>query len=367
MARRLLFFLIVLASMGTACAQVVPEYGIILRGGGKPGPVGFPDLSQTPRNQAAPARQPVGDIAFLHRGDIYTVTLDGRYMRRLTSDGKNAFPIWSRDGRYIAFTKEKPWNGGGTGAPPMGALWIITSDGRYSKEIASSKYESLQPVAWLPDGKGILVARHYLESDVTETLEVVMLDGKPYSRMPAWMKAGEKAGFVQQFPDKRLFSNGGAGDFTGDGKELVFSGATEWRVDAPRLDIYKMGVGGTNLRRLTILRDSVVSCLRVNPANGRILTCEMRIPNPETAAYYLRDSKGNVVKRLAAANWPSFAGIDWSPKGDYIIYQVTSPGYTSEYPGDFGSMSKHSSLWVMKADGTGAYKMASDACHPNWR
>ncbi len=309
---------------------------------------------------------PVGDIAFAHKGDIYTVTLDGKHFRRLTNDGRNAFPLWSHDGARVAFTNaSKPdyyW--------ASADIWIATPDGKYSHPI--TKAENLSPllsVAWLPDNTGLLVMKHYLESDVSPTLEVVMRDAEPYPPMKTWMEVSRKAKFVQQFVEGPVeFTSGQAADFSSDGKQMIFTAATKWLVDAPQLDIYRMNADGSGLKRLQSMPDSVVYCLRWNDQANRLLsveecwTCE-----PNERGIWLRDSQGNALKKLADVGKAGHNMVDWSPDGKQIIYSLTDEKYLDWSPGSFAEMSDHCSLWIMNADGSGKYKIADNACTPSWR
>ncbi len=372
MARRHLFnrlsvlvaFVVVGSAAGSAWGQVVPEYGGIVRSAPQPGPFRFPEMPTPPSE-----KQPIGDIAFVHKGDIYTVTLDGKHIRRLTRDGRNAFPIWSPTGRHIAFTKARTVKG----KFPSSVLYVITPDGRYSKALAPPRqYEAVYPVAWLPDGKGLLAGVHYLKSDVGSELTVVMLDGKPYAPYQTWIKVGKKAGFLKErtVDEPWEFTPGQAAAFSADGKKMLFTASTEYFVDSPRFDLYRMGFDGSNLRRVETLPRFWINCLRWHPQGRKVLSAEEHYPEKGEyeAGIWLRDAGGKVLKKLVATTVASFSGVDWSPRGEYIIFQMTDSKYPrSEGPGSFANLSRYSSVWVMKADGSGKYKLADDACHPNWR
>lgn len=365
----LIFGLLVVAALDRepAGAQVLPEYGAIRKGIGKPGPMKFPEIS-TPKS----AKQPIGDIAFVHKGDIYTVTLDGKHIRRLTKDGRNAFPVWSPTGRHIAFTKAKVIGG----KFPSAFLQIITPDGKFSRALTQPRrYEAVYPVAWLPDGKGLLAGIHYLESDVGSELKVVTLDGKPYAPYQTWIKVGREAGFLKErtVDEPWEFTPGQAAAFSPDGKKMLFTASTEYFVDSARFDLYCMAFDGSNLRRVETLPRFWINCLRWHPKGRKLLSAEEHYPqDPEVGKYeagiWLRDAGGKVLKKLVATTTASFSGMDWSPKGDYIIFQMTDSKYPrSDGPGSSANLSRHSSIWVMKADGSGKYKLADNACHPNWR
>jgi Tol biopolymer transport system component len=356
---------LVLALFGPVYAQVFPEYGAIIKHGAKPGPFRFPTVPMPHAKQPA-GKEPIGDIAFVHRGDIYTVTLDGKYVRRLTTDGRNAFPLWSPNGRYIAFTKSVLAKSGS----PSAVLYIITTDGKYSRALGRPEVsKAMYPIAWLPDGKGLLTVLQYLESDVGEELRVIALDGKPYPKYHKWVESGRKAGFYGE-RDLYEFTAGEAGTFSPDGKRMVFTGSTQRLRDSYLMDLYGINIDGTCLRRLAMLSKTIVSCLRWHPGGAKILSAETHRTETgeDESAIWLRDKDGKPLKKLADLPAASLAGIDWSPKGDYIIFQVQDREYPRlEVPTSFSELSARSSIWVMKADGSGKYKLADDACHPNWR
>ena len=60
-------------------------------------------------------------LAFVHRGQIYRVGVDGAGLRRLTRDGGTA-PAWSPDGKRIAFARD-------------GSIYVMTTNGRVLRRI----------------------------------------------------------------------------------------------------------------------------------------------------------------------------------------------------------------------------------------
>jgi Tol biopolymer transport system component len=168
----------------------------------------------------------------------------------------------------------------------------------------------------------------------------------------------------------QTYVHGESATFSPDGKRIVFTAGTEWMVDSPRFDLYAMSTDGANLRRLAQMPRAFIKCLRWHPRTARLLSVEEPAFNTpgKPAAIWLRNADGKVLKKLADVNRASPDGADWSPDGAYIVFQVAGAGLPKvELPGDFGRLSKHCSIWAMKSDGTGKYKIVDDACHPNWR
>ena len=87
---------------------------------------------------------------------LYVMDDDGRNIQRLTDDGW--WPVWSPDGKQIAFTKKPP---GVPNWPQISAIYIINSDGtdeyRFTDEDTFENYPT-----WSPDGKYIAFSSNRL-------------------------------------------------------------------------------------------------------------------------------------------------------------------------------------------------------------
>jgi hypothetical protein len=332
--------------------------------------------------QPAPARDERsaaerGEIAFVRGGDVYTCTPGGRITTRLTSDGRNSFPIWSPSGRYIAYSKAEKRTSRGGHEHFAASLWVVTADGRYSKLVAKAEsFDAIYPAAWLPNSKGVVAAVHRLESEPPATIRVFTLDGRPYPRYGKWIRAGRKARFLRHGSEAQSagFACGQAAAFAPGGGSMILTAGTEVFGHSVRLDMYRMNADGSRINRLTTLPHVWINCLRWHPSAARLLSAEERyLPGkPEEAGIWIRDTHGRALGKVAGMPTASFSGMDWSPRGDRIVLQMPDPDYARfdnrfEHPVHFGSLSSHSSIWIMNADGTGKRKILDNACHPNWR
>ena len=86
-------------------------------------------------------------IAFCYKGDIYKVSAQGGQARQLTTqDSYEANPIWSPDGKQIAFASDR-----------YGSmdLFVMPADGGEAKRLTFNSASEI-PSTFSPDGKYIL-------------------------------------------------------------------------------------------------------------------------------------------------------------------------------------------------------------------
>lgn len=92
-------------------------------------------------------------IAFDLLGDIYTMPAAGGKATRISSDiGWQMQPVWSPDGKFIAFTSDE---GGGDN------IWIMDAKGRNARAITNETFRLLNSPAWSPDGQFIVARKHF--------------------------------------------------------------------------------------------------------------------------------------------------------------------------------------------------------------
>jgi tricorn protease len=97
-------------------------------------------------------------VAFVHGGDIYTVSAEGGVARRLTShEGQELYPKFSPDGRWLAFSAE--YSG-------TRQVWVMPAAGGTPRQLTF--YSDVGPMPprggtdyrvldWTPDGRHVLV------------------------------------------------------------------------------------------------------------------------------------------------------------------------------------------------------------------
>ncbi len=178
-------------------------------------------------------------IAFLStRGDkpqIYLISVDGGEARALTAmkqgvgggrspDGKYNGPVWSPDGKYIAFTSgpavepldlKKPYrvtrriyrfDGMGYLDNMVQDIYVIPAQGGEPQQLTSDECQNIAPL-WSPDGQEILYTVMMVPDSHQVSLprlRVVNLEGEVreivgdwgYANSAAWLPDGERVVFV---------------------------------------------------------------------------------------------------------------------------------------------------------------------------
>ena len=98
------------------------------------------------------------------RTDIYTINADGSGARRLTEVGDASSPVWSPNGKTIAFTRLSH-----AGGRLSGSLWSIGTDGSAPTQIAAAaNFEILTAGSVTPDATRLAFTRTALKPQKSE-------------------------------------------------------------------------------------------------------------------------------------------------------------------------------------------------------
>ncbi len=162
------------------------------RAGGDLGSIGDPD-----ETYASPRVSPDGRHVAVRRGagdkggDIWL--LEAQRASRLTFDATNESPVWSSDGRQIAFVSRRADGAG---------IYLKSVDGTGEEQLLLKNELGAFPTSWSKDGRYLMYG--YFGSSVID-LGVIPMTG---DRKP------------RAFPGSKFFE--GAGEFSPDGKWMAY-------------------------------------------------------------------------------------------------------------------------------------------------
>jgi TolB protein len=260
-----------------------------------------------------------GDIVFTAASDhqIYTVNIDGTARTRLTATGTNGWPVWSPDGRKIAFIRY-------TTNMFTGDVYIMDADGSNCVQRTSGGlYGS---VAWSPDGQKLAVSTEGLYFSDIWVIGVAS-DGAapmlvaPDARTPAWSPDSKKIVFVRVSGDDGYESMGTV-NADGSGLSLITDVLSSYHgLDWSKQDLLVWSRGGT---------------------------------------VYTSKPDGSEVTPVVGYNTTTLSS--WSPGGDWLVLGLWTCASTSCLPGNY-----QSELAYVSSNGGPVHPIVTDGFRPHWR
>jgi dipeptidyl aminopeptidase/acylaminoacyl peptidase len=263
----------------------------------------------------------------------------------------------SPDGHHIAYSvtmRDRPGR-------PWGQLWIMDVDSKKSVRVGGEKDSGGGPL-WSPDGKWIAFDGHQGEKgglfvarpDGSEVTFLASLEGTN-SPLPGagqdftWSPDGKQIALISSTPGAE------AAEASGDPmvitrylyKPDAGEGMTRFN-DNLRLHIFVVDVSSKQVRQLTQGNTDEHS-IDWSPDGKEILFVSNREPNQDEFFNYdiftLKVSD-NSIRRLTATESNEYEPL-WSPDGKRIVFRGTRRGLT-----DRETTMEDTHVWVMNADGS---------------
>lgn len=206
---------------------------------------------------------PTGDSVVFELGaQIYKArfngeTIDTASIQQLTFEGRNFFPDWSPDGKWIAYDNTNCGSANDPPPPNSCGILIMETNGHGKKLVASGRMPN-----WSLNGNNLISIGLHNEiyrislSDES-TLRLTSFNQKDIyatdNRYPRYSPAGTQITFQSNAQvwamnadgsdPKQIHPNGRMPDWSPEGKQIVFIG--------PEATIWIMKADGGNLRQLT--------------------------------------------------------------------------------------------------------------------
>ena len=246
----------------------------------------------------SPANAPrtaVRQIAFaVHHGDgdapwdIYVVRTDGRWVVKKTTKGLDEDdPVWSPDGRHIAFDGWTIPGGADT------SIYTMNPDGTHRRRIARGYGPQ-----WSPDGRRIAY-------DGSNGVYVINVDGTGKKRVargggPRWSPDGKHIAFTHEPGDVYVVNPFGGGE-----RRVTRTGGDS------RTEAWAPG-------RKIVFSHSATTGGPVRPASG----------------IYIINADGSALRRVPRTSDGGTFAYGWSPDGKLLLYVVAPHGILTWRPSD---------------------------------
>ena len=260
--------------------------------------------------------------------EIYAVNADGSGLTRLTNnDALDWQPVWSPDGRRVAFVSEQDGNE---------EIYAARADGSELTRLTNNEADDWQPV-WSPDGRRIAFVS---DRDGNDEIYAMNADGSEMTRLthnptgdwdPAWSPDGRRIAFASDRDEgERWFP--------------------------PNSEIYAMNADGTDITRLT--DNNRVARGPVWSPDGRRIAFSSS-PGHAHASIHITNADGSTLRTFGIAR--GYSPV-WSPDGRRIVF--------TDYPGDGDIIMGDTEIYAINADGS-KWTQLTDNDHydgsPSWR
>ncbi len=270
---------------------------------------------------------------------LYTASPSGEGLTKIYSNSNRVamYPLWSPDGKYIAFEASKY---GGESA----RIILVTPDGSEQLEIYSGETSAI-PLAWSPTGSQLLFASreedHFnlhlydIESGMRSQLGVAGEIGSDWSQLPPLTEnTGDMA--LEVVPDFPL------------NNDLLIFVAPDYR-----LVLYKPSSG----QEISLSEPMAVAGFTPSPSGKKL------VYNRRLVSLDFRDDGNLVIQTTPLTTTPLAGKISWPPDESRMAYEdqagqvwiVDQAGNTLEVPGASQAPSwSFDGQWLSYCDGENA-------------
>jgi len=268
---------------------------------------------------------------------IWTMKPNGSGQTQITDTGSNFQPVWSADGRKIAFT-----SGRGTASVDV---YTMDADGGNETRLTDNSAADWEP-AWFPSGEQVIFSSN---RDGDWDLYVITLaeDGPPLqSTQLTTSAANDRAPAVSPDGSKIAFFSDRDGD-----NEIYVMDADE--PEGPANGPVRL----TDARR----SEDIFSPPDWSPDGEKIVyTAHVRLPEGTRIAIFVMDADGSEKRRLTDREATELTPA-WSPSGKSIVFSGDSGLRTSE---------ENMEIWRVRADGSKLTRLTHSVRYefaPDWQ
>ncbi|MBI3279860.1 MAG: PD40 domain-containing protein, partial [Acidobacteria bacterium] len=334
-------------------------------------------LTSYPGIEWLPAFSPDGgQVAFSWNGDLYVKLIDAERPLRLTTHAgsekgpewaPDASPAWSPDGRWIAFTKPLP---NVADEPGWNEVVLVAPVGGPERNVTKIHvpFSCLRPLAWLPDGKNLVITDR-LGNSGPHRLFVIATDGGDKRALTLSSEGGDDRDAAVS-PDGRtvVFARGtgmrsalyrlaltpdarpagepvrindagalsGEPAWTPDGRSVIFAYGPQHRQLLHRIDVFS----GGEPQPVTFLGDGAMHAA-VSAARRRLVYTQYR---KDQNIWELRADGKTAPSKLIASTYLDHVP-QYSPDGQRVAFTSTRSGFQE--------------IWLARRDGSDPVQLTS--------